>query len=192
MRHRRGNAVVVTVRNQRVNGDDFRTHIEENGQHAKPHIRETENAGLLTAYFLLLLDNVGQMRGFDEEHQRDEHGRHDDIRHDDPVGELLQHSLFLRTGSHLLDALEKMLFAAEQGVVEHEDADHAGHLVANTHDAHTPCRRLDRSDDRDVWVAGCLQQRQPTTLQEQTQQEQRVTAHFRARNEHQTAHGHHH
>ena len=158
MGHCGRNAIIVTVRNQRVNGDDFRTHIEEDGENAEPQIREAEDAGLLAIDFLLLFHNFGQMSGFDEEHQRDEHSRHDEVGDNDAVGELLQHSFFFRTGSHLLDALEEVFFAAEKGVIEDQDADHAGHLVADAHDAHAPRRRLNRTDDRDEGVAGGLQQ----------------------------------
>ena len=62
------NAVKVAVRNQRVDGDDFRTHIEEDSENAEPQIREAENAGLLAIDFLLLFHNFRQVSGFDEEH----------------------------------------------------------------------------------------------------------------------------
>ena len=94
-----GNSVIVAVWNQRVDGDDFRTHIEEDGENAEPQIREAENAGFLAVDLLLLFHNFRQMSGFDEEYQRDEHSRHDEVGDDDAVGELLQHSFFLRKGA---------------------------------------------------------------------------------------------
>ena len=83
-----------------------------------------------------------------------------------------------------------MFLAAEQGVVEHQNANHTCQLVADSHNAHTAGCRFNRADNGDVWIAGSLQKRQAAALQEEPQQKHGVAAHLRARDEHHAADGH--
>ena len=184
------NIVVVAVWDQRVDGDNLGTHIEEYGENAQPKIGIVKDAALLLPFLALFELDFGKTCQLHKYHQRNQYRGHNEIRQDDAVGELLKQSLLFRTVRGDTDLLKQVLFSGKQRLVKHQNANHSGEFVADAHNAHTAGGRFHRTQHGDVGIAGCLQQRESAALQEQAQQEKGVAACHRARHEHHATDGH--
>lgn len=105
---------------------------------------------------------------------------------------MLKQKFAVGSGGHCLQQFHLFLSRGEKGLVQDEDADHAGDFVADTHQADAPGRRLDGPEDGGVRVGGSLKDGKPQSLHEQADKEETELSGHRRGHEDDGADGHRH
>lgn len=161
-----------------VDGDDLSAHLTEDRQSSQPEIRKIEEApppGRVVGPrrgVLRVGVNLGQNGVADAHaHEQQQHAQHR-IGNDDAPDQAVEQRGFRRGVERPgVDQCEQFaVLGPENQRRQDERGDDARRLVEDAHDAHALSRALDRTEDRHVGIGRGLEDRQPRTDAEQSEQ----------------------